>query len=107
MWNTKVKVVFNMNDKEKRLCKKCGKRLPSSNNYCMYCGCNNNIVEEELQKENTSTKKESKKLEEVSLKNKIIYAFIMIDIIFISMILINKGNGLFYRNHFLYYLTCN
>ena len=86
-----------MNDKEKRLCKKCGKRLPSSNNYCMYCGCNNNIVEEELQKENTSTKKESKKLEEVSLKNKIIYAFIMIDIIFISMILINKGNGLFYE----------
>lgn len=36
------------NTEEKRLCKKCGKRLPSSNNFCMYCGCNNNISDEEL-----------------------------------------------------------
>jgi len=25
------------NTEEVRLCKKCGKRLPSSNNFCMYC----------------------------------------------------------------------
>jgi len=37
------------NTEEVRLCKKCGKRLPSSNNFCMYCGCNNNLTDEELE----------------------------------------------------------
>ena len=34
---------------EVRLCQKCGKRLPSSNNFCMYCGYNNNLNDAELE----------------------------------------------------------
>ena len=40
---------MNNSEGETRLCKKCGKRLPSSNNFCMYCGYNNNLNDEELE----------------------------------------------------------
>ena len=40
---------MNNTEEAVRLCKKCGKRLPSSNNFCMYCGYNNNLNDEELE----------------------------------------------------------
>ena len=40
---------MNNSENETRLCKKCGKRLPSSNNFCMYCGYNNNLNDDELE----------------------------------------------------------
>ena len=62
------------NTEEKRLCKKCGKRLPSSNNFCMYCGCNNNISDEELAALQTTTDKNLHSQSKQELLNKSIAA---------------------------------
>ena len=62
------------NTEEKRLCKKCGKRLPSSNNFCMYCGCNNNISDEELSAFQSTTDKNLHSQSKQELLNKSIAA---------------------------------
>ena len=126
------------NTEQERYCQKCGKRLPSSNNFCMYCGYNNNLNDEELEalksinSNNIHTKGKQELLnksinakdrevviekvkrykvvsaeeqaeiiryknEHSTLKNKIIYVFILLDIIFISGILLFKSDGLLYE----------
>lgn len=88
---------------EKRLCRKCGKRLPSSNNFCMFCGCNNDLPEEQ-QLENSAENLAEKNHEKIysqresnSLTHKMVYIFIMLDIIFISFILYNSRDKMFYK----------
>ena len=96
---------------EKRLCKQCGKRLPSSNNFCMFCGCNNNLINEEVNtpaEQNNQTTNDSKNVEKKEnnpivnrdkspLKILLIYVFIFLDIIAISATFFLKSDGLFYR----------
>ena len=134
------------NTEEVRLCKKCGKRLPSSNNFCMYCGCNNNLTDEELEdlkninsgnihtqnkqellnksinakdreliiggksssikeeknnnnddedeKTNTSDNHEHK---QNTLMNKLLYVFMILDVIVVSCIFIFKSDGLLFE----------
>ena len=126
---------MNNSENETRLCKKCGKRLPSSNNFCMYCGYNNNLNDEELEalksinannihtqnkqellnksiaakdreiviekekhnkiksEEEIKIEKEYKERKSTPLK-KAIYAFMLVDIIVISIIFLFKGNSL-------------
>ena len=94
---------------EKRLCKKCGKRLPSSNNYCMFCGCNNDLYDKQLEDSKSVSSDEEKALNQIikresnSLMSKLIYVFILLDIIFISVLLFQNGNNMFYER-FAYHL---
>ena len=127
------------NSEETRLCKKCGKRLPSSNNFCMYCGCNNNLNDDELEAlkdissnnihtqskqellnkgiaakdrelviggKSSSIKKDSKKTsvknvrskdEKIPLTSKLIYVFMILDVIALSIILMFNMNGLLFE----------
>ena len=118
---------------EKRVCQKCGKRLPSSNNFCMYCGCNDeeleslkdinasnihtqnkqellnksiNAKDRELVISNgksdaVDTNEEDEKIRHInkknSLKNNLIYVFILLDVILISTVLLIKSDGLLYE----------
>lgn len=88
-----------MNEAEKRLCKNCGKRLPSFNNYCMYCGCNNDLENGQFgQIKNEEQQAIQKKYEERSsttLPVKLIYVFIFLDIIFMSIFLVRGHNDIF------------
>ena len=129
---------MNNTEEAVRLCKKCGKRLPSSNNFCMYCGYNNNLNDEELEAlksinaNNIHTQKKQEllnksinandrdvviekekhyrivtpeeqaqitiyKKQHDTLINKIIYALILLDVVFISVILLVKSDGLLYE----------
>ena len=129
------------NNEEARLCKKCGKRLPSSNNFCMYCGYNNNLNDDELEalksinSNNIHTQNKQELLnksiaakdrdlviggksstvsDEVSeddtkeerikhvnksnsLMNKLLYVFIILDVILVSCIFIFKSDGLLFE----------
>ena len=130
---------MNNSEEQVRLCKKCGKRLPSSNNFCMYCGYNNNLNDEELEalksinannihtqnkqellnksiaakdrelviggKSSTGKGISSEKSEfkvrpenvKNSLQTNLLYVFILLDIIFISVLFTFKSNNLLYE----------
>ena len=131
---------MNNSEEQVRLCKKCGKRLPSSNNFCMYCGYNNNLNDEELEalksinsnnihtqnkqellnksiaakerelviggKSSTKNVDVSSEKTEVkvrpenvknSLQTNLLYVFILLDIIFISVLFTFKSNNLLYE----------
>ena len=105
---------MNGSGEEKRLCRKCGKRLPSNNNFCMFCGCNNNLtVEEEEKLKSTPTnnsigllsnkknkidepKEKAPKNKQTIIRN-LIYVFILLDIIAISLLLSFKSEGMYYE----------
>ena len=86
---------------EKRLCKKCGQRLPSKSGFCMYCGTDNSItsVQHELEKQNNEQLKKYKVIE--SQKHKplwyLIFLLLLIDIIVISTIMIFNTNNMYVK----------
>lgn len=92
-----------MNDtEEKRLCKKCGKRLPSSNNYCMFCGCNNDLTDEqinELEQEKSDNNSENNYVEreESTLTYKLIFVFILLDVLFLSVLFTFHRNNILFK----------
>ena len=87
---------------EKRLCKKCGKRLPSSNNYCMFCGCNNDLTDEQIneleqEKSDNNSKNNYVEREESTLTYKLIFVFILLDVLFLSVLFTFHRNSILFK----------
>lgn len=88
---------------EKRLCKKCGKRLPSSNNYCMFCGCNNDLTDEQINEleqeksDNNQSEKNYVEREKSTLTHKLIFVFILLDVLCLSVLFTFHRNSILFK----------
>ena len=86
-------------EEEKRVCKKCEKRLPNKSYFCMYCGTDNapTSVQVEYEKANNESLKKYTVIEgkKQSPLWYIIFMLLVIDVIAVNFTLIKHHNDIY------------